>query len=61
MDTGNKINDAIRVCLDQCVGPDDQMVAALNCLRELRRTGGWTLEEVDAVKAGVVTMLQMRK
>jgi len=61
MDASQKINDAIRRCLDQCLDADDQLAAALKCLRELRRTEGWTLEEVDAVKAGVVTMLQMRK
>jgi len=56
----SKVNQAIRECLDKCLEADDQFGAALKCLRELRRSGDWTHEEVDAIKAGVVTMLQMR-
>ena len=57
----SKINQAIRECLDKCLAADDQLAEALKCLRELRRSDAWTKEDVDAVKRGVVTMLQLRK
>jgi len=57
----DKINQAIRDCLDKCMDAEDQFAAALKCLRELRRSEEWTTEEVDAVKRGLVTMLQMRQ
>jgi len=51
----NDVNDAIRERMNKCFGAEEPLAAALKCLRELRHTEGWTLEEVDAVEAGVVT------
>jgi hypothetical protein len=54
-----KVNNAIRECLQQCQGKDVQLVAS-KLLSRLRRDPAWTQEEVDQVSAGLVSLLKIK-
>jgi hypothetical protein len=54
----DKINDAIRQCVEACEGEGDPMVAVMRCLRELRRNPDWTEEEIAHVKDGAIAILR---
>jgi hypothetical protein len=53
----DKINDAIRQCVEDCRAEGDPIAAAMKCLRELRNNPDWTHEEVAQVKNGVIAIL----
>jgi hypothetical protein len=54
-----KVNNAIRECLNECRGKDVQLVTS-KFLSRLRRDPNWTQEEVDQVSAGLVSLLKIK-
>ena len=53
----DKINNAIRECLDHCQGVPHPHLIAASFLSGLRRRPEWTQDEVDQVTAAVAVLL----
>jgi hypothetical protein len=54
----DKVNDAIRKCLELCQAEGDPISAALRCIRELRKNPDWTEDEIIQVRNGVIAILK---
>lgn len=53
----DKINRAIRECLQRCYGSDDTIATVAGFVGELQDSIGWTVEEIHAVELPVLRML----
>lgn len=55
----NKVNAAVRDCLDQCYRSPQPLATLASYLVKLSNTPDWKQHEIDAVEAGVVRMLAL--
>jgi hypothetical protein len=54
-----KVNRAVRACLERCIGAADPLVQASAYLEQLRRDPTWTADEVREVEAMILKAVKI--
>ena len=57
--TREKVNRAVRACLERCIGAGDPLVQARDSIEQLRRDPTWTDAEVRDVEAMVLKAVKV--
>lgn len=57
--TVNRMNNAIRACLDECYAADNPLATMAEFVRRLRQNPQWRESEIDEVEVTVRRMLRV--